>query len=243
MIRIPAAKFSPSLPSTLHGSIRRVRGALAAFLLLFLTGCFDYQERIVFAPDFSGYVDYEYVVPVHPKSGSSMIAFLPVEESRIVSRYSGFFSGRKVEIENYKMEYMEDPKEKEAFSREAKVSFRIHFHSPEELEFLLLGKTTVFWRDGRLHIQRMFPTAKPIPDDSGFVTRRLDNLTTQSFKGKRLRFSVVFPWFYDLFTNQGSIIQPGVQVFTVPLENTLHSGTSIFWNLEIKANPAPKDAS
>ncbi len=226
-------------------AFRLFRSGTVVLLLLLLTGCFDYQERIVFAPDFSGYVDIDYDVPVHLSSGHSMIGFLPLEEERLKSRYTGLFSGRGVEIENYSVEYGKDEREKKnsPFYNRAHVKFRIYFKNPEELEHILLGKTAVFWRNQRLHVQRMFPAAQSLPDTAGAVTRRLGNLISRTLVGKKMSFVIVFPWYYDLFTNQGSFLRPGIQAFTLPLENTVKSGSPTFWNIEIKANSDPREDS
>lgn len=217
-----------------------VQRTLLFLILPFLAGCFDYNEKIVIMPDFSGYVDIEYQVPVNPETGRSLISFLPVSESEVVERYSGLFRGKEIQVEEYRKEDVAEEEAGDLFPTQVRVRFRVRFSEPEDLENILVGNTNVYRRANRLHIQRIFPTARSIPESAGSVIRRYRGLSFQAFSGKKMKFSLVYPWYYDMLTNHGSITRPGLNYYVLPLENTMKSGESIFWNVELRANPRPQ---
>ena len=213
-------------------------------MILLFGSCFDYAERVVFAPDFSGYVDYDYEVPVQKtKEGyRSVLGFLPVTRKEISSRVNGLFSGRSLELENYELEYR-DPEEGSPFEKLAHVKYRFHFNDPQDLEQILLGNVQVYRRPGGLLLQRSFPGTGKLPDHAGVVATKYHELSLGTMENKKLRFTVIFPWYYDLFTNYGSIVKPGFHTFILPLEATMKSTSGYLWNLNIRANrpPGPVD--
>lgn len=202
-------------------------------------GCFDYFERIVFNPGFSGFVDIEYTVPLFPEKEESLIQFLPIKESAIRQKYSGIFTGKKsIQISNYSVEYRDsqDP----LYPRQARVGFRVSFSNPEDLEKILLGNTTVYWRGKNLVVQRIFPSASSIPEKAGRIPARYGEMTEKSFQDRSLRFHVLYPDYYDFYTNRGTILRPGSIAYQIPLQRTVQSGASVFWNIELQANSKQK---
>lgn len=213
-----------------------------ALPFFFLDSCFDYQERIVFAGDFSGYVDFDYEVPVHGDTGESVISSLPILEERIRARYTGAFPGKTLSMENYVLTPVEAP-EGSPFAGFARVQYRINFTDPEDLEDILMGDIQVYKNAGRIVIQRRLPNARAMPQKPGAVVRKFNDLALGSMDGKKLKFSVAFPWYYDLFTNYGSIVRPGFHFFSVPLESTMRTGAGLLWSMTIRANPRPREGN
>ncbi len=220
--------------------LQKVVARLALALSAFLCGCFDYEEKLVFAPDYSGYVDIEYTVPVYSTVDRSMIAYMPIEESKLRSRYAAQIADGKMTFENFSLRYSTSPERLDPFPRKGTVKYRIRFKNPHVLELALMGKTTVYWRDRRLQLMRVFPAGQPLSPGSGRISRRIQELTFQTMHKRSMKFLIIFPWYYDLFTNYGSILKPGIQQFNLPFESTMNAAGDIVWTLEIKANPEPR---
>lgn len=203
-------------------------------LLLFaigLTGCFDYRERIVFKADLSGHIDIDYLVPVHPGSGRSVLAFLPIEFDRIQSRYSSLFFLERVEIQNYSVIYsMGDSLQ---FPLLARVRYRLDFGTPGELERLLPGRATVVARRRSVTIRRSFPAGRPLPENSARFPRRVLEQVRQNLEGGLMSFRVEVPEGFELSTNRGTLRGAGMD-FRLPLEDTLTAAEDFNWRFQLR---------
>lgn len=211
-----------------------------AFASLSVMGCFDYQETVTFAPDYSGFVDFEYDVPISA-NGSTLVGFLPTERKDIQGKYGKMFIGGTGDVENFSRElYQTDDS---YFPKRAKVKYRVRFKKARELETLLIGKTTVIDRGRQLVIQRIFPVTETLTEESSRVVRRLQSLSNDVFARRTLKFYVNYPWYFDMATNYGTNTRPGSQAYILPIEQTLNSKNNIVWNISLKANPEPEDIS
>lgn len=216
----------------------RARSRLSAFLfslpLFFLAGCFDYTETIFFAADLSGHVDLDYTVPLRAGSDDPLVSHFLVQEGDIERRLS-ILLGRKADIHDF----TKDIKQDEQGKRTARVQFKVAFRSPPELERILIGKNRIYFYEGRWVIQRTFPASKPLSGETSRIARRMRELARLTLSDHNLSFLVVYPEQFDLYTNQGTIVRPGVQSLTLPLSSTMN-GTPMVWTMEIKANPRPQ---
>ena len=203
---------------------------ISILLLLFFAACFDYSESIYFSPDLSGFIEIEYRVPLRAKQDTSLISYFDLEKSDINKRYTRLLS-RKTEIENFQKEI-----EQTDSGRFAKVKYRIAFRAPVELERLLIGSTRVYFFEGKWVVQRRIPSSPPLHADAGRVSRRVHELSRMSLSGHNLNFLIFYPPEYDLFTNHGTIVRPGVESLSIPLSTTQNGG-GLVWTMEIKANP------
>jgi len=203
-------------------------------LLSFFPGCFDYTETIFFAGDLSGHVDLDYTVPLRAGSEDPLISHFLVQEKEIEKRLS-ILLGRKADIQNFSR----DISQNESGERFARVQFKVNFRSPPELERILIGKNRIYFFEGRWIIQRTFPASKALSPETSRIARRVRELARLTLSDHNLSFLVVYPEQYDLYTNQGTIVRPGVQSLTLPLSSTMN-GTPMVWTMEIKANPRPQ---
>ncbi|MBL8019153.1 MAG: hypothetical protein JNM27_05775 [Leptospirales bacterium] len=210
----------------------RLNRFLACVFLLF-AGCFDYSESIYFSGDLTGFVEIEYWVPLRNKSEASLISYFQIEKADINKRYSQTLA-RPVEITDYSKSIEQKPEG----NRIGHVKYRVAFRAPGELERILLGKTRVYFHDGRYVIQRNIPSAPALSDDAGRISRRVHELLRTTMTGHKLSFWILYPEQFDLFTNHGTIVRPGVQNLTLPLIATLNNG-GVVWTMEIKTNPLP----
>ncbi len=213
-----------------------------AFLLLsflFLASCFEYEENLYLAPNYSGYVDYNYRVPLQAETGRSLLAFLPATEENVRQKF-GIFDDSELILEGFKTRETYEPDDR--FPRQRWVQYRIRFKRPESLEQLLLGQTRVYYLDQRLVIQRAFPTSGGLKEDSGRISQNFHKYLEDSLKSKSLRLSITAPWYYNVYANAGATAGPGRIYFNVPLEGTINRKNPSLWRLEIKANPMPEDA-
>ncbi|MBI3396836.1 MAG: hypothetical protein HY042_13440, partial [Spirochaetia bacterium] len=123
------------------------------------------------------------------------------------------------------------------------VRYRVWFKDASDLEKIVLGKANVYWRDGRMNINRSLSTGKPLPDKPGFLARRVHAATLKSLVKRRMSFMILVPWYYELQTTRGGFVRPAEQLgsyFQVPLESTMNAGGPITWTVEIKPNPKPE---
>ncbi len=229
------------LTADTRGTMRspgQARSRLLAFLfslpLFFQSGCFDYTETIFFAGDLSGHVDLDYTVPLRSGSDDPLISHFLVQEADIEKRLS-ILLGRKADIRDF----TKDIKQDEHGERSARVQFKVAFRSPPELERILIGKNRIYFYEGRWVIQRTFPASKPLSGETSRIARRVRELARLTLSDHNLSFLVVYPEQYDLYTNQGTIVRPGVQSLTLPLSASMN-GTPMVWTMEIKANPRPQ---
>lgn len=206
------------------------------FAVLIPLGCFEYQESLVFSPDFSGYVDIQYDVPVYEEEDRSMIAFLPVDINKIKEKYDRFLTEEQYSLEEYNYKRSKT----DAGESRGVVSYRVRFTNPRNLEFILIGKNKISRQGGRLYFQRTFLATSSPADDASKLSNNLYSKVFQSFNNKKMTFRIIFPWYYDLVTNVGTFTRPGVHNFVLPLENTFNTDKPVIWNFELKANPVPE---
>jgi len=206
-------------------------GLIAPILLV--VSCFDYSEALYFSDDLSGFIEIDYTVPLRVKSEDSLVSFFLTDKVKIDARYTQLLA-RPVEIANFSKEI----EEKSVEERTARIRYKVAFRNPAELERLLIGRTRVFFHEGKYVISRTIPASPPIGAEASRVSRRIDDLARIKMIGHKLNFLVFYPERYDLFTNQGTIIRPGVQSFSLPLLSTLNSG-NVVWTMELKINPLP----
>ncbi len=212
---------------------RRIALLASAFCLTgVLTGCFDYEERIVFRKDLSGYVDFKYDVPVYDKSDKSILGFLPVEKDKIRARYGGKVRKLSVKITRAKAK-------KSRFKRRGKVSFRVSFSRPSALKKILLGDLKVNREGERLRLDRSFPAARAADARAGWASRQIRGAVTQSLRKRYLDFYVSFPSEFLLVSDQGLFLRDGLRYYRMGLNETMEREKPVRWSLELIAAPKP----
>ncbi|PKL30503.1 MAG: hypothetical protein CVV45_17180 [Spirochaetae bacterium HGW-Spirochaetae-10] len=202
---------------------------------LMLASCFEYEEKIVFHRDFSGVIEFNYMVPIDEETGKSLIAFLPSQLADVKSRYNHL--PVKPELQDFVAERIPG----EPF-QQAKVSYRIRFREVKELETYLPGDTQIFQGAGTLRLYRSFPGLESGTEGRQIRVYRMAYRTIlEQLKGRTMKFTIVCPWYFDLSSNQGTLPSPGVVYFAFPLDRTMLQPKETLWSVEIKANPSPEE--
>ncbi|MCB1166964.1 MAG: hypothetical protein KDK33_12460 [Leptospiraceae bacterium] len=214
-------------------------GAVLLGILLFLPQCFEYEEDLHLAPNYGGYVDYKYKVPLQERSGKSLIAFLPATKENVIQKYGIDPDDKELILEDFASEEVYETDTR--FPRKKVVRFRIRFKRPELLEKLLIGQTSVYYLDQRLVIQRGFPTSGGLQENSGRIATNFHKYVEDSLKSRALKLSVSAPWYYNVYANVGATAGPGRIYYNLPLEATVNRPNPSLWRIEIKANPMPED--
>ncbi|MDH5654548.1 MAG: hypothetical protein OEZ34_01475 [Spirochaetia bacterium] len=214
---------------------RILKGTFLTFSVFF-TGCFEYHESLFFLPDYSGYADIRYTVPIYKDEDRSMLAYLPVDQNKIIEKYDRYLSSDQYRIENYKFDRIKTDLSED----QGEVAYRVFFSDPRSLEYLLIGKNKIYRNGGRLYLHRKFSATASPREEASRISNNLYTKVLQSFNNKKLTFQIVFPWYYDLVTNLGNFSRPGLHNFTLPLENTFNTEKPIVWKIELKANPVPE---
>ncbi len=210
---------------------RRALATVCLVLGLVCTGCFDYHERIVFFRNLGGYLEIDYTVPVNPQNGHSVVAFLPIEYEAVRERYSTLFFLGRTPIENFSRSY--GLGRSTDYPLLATVRYRLRFRNPAELERLLLGRATVVLRKGTLVVRRMFPTARPLPENGARLPQRILAHIQDHLEGRVMEFEVEAPPGMELVSNRGTLRAPGSLALRLPLEATLSSKEDFFWRIAI----------
>ena len=206
---------------------RGMRTGLLCGLLLFQAHCFDYEEILVFEPDFSGQVKIRYVVPLYPGKNRSLIRFLPVDKKAIEKKHDSMAM-------DYAVKYINIEGREEKFKRLAEVSYNIRFHNPRELRKILLGKTVVHFRANRTVIERSFPRAKPLAADAGSSEKRLHDLILKTMKNKFMSFRIMFPENFTVQSSEGTLINEGEHQLKLPLSVTMDKKSKFSWRTDIR---------
>ena len=205
--------------------------------LLFVVGCFDYEETISFNADFSGVIEFRYTVPVDRKTGRSLLAFLPARRDDLKNRYINRM--KDADISDFKVEQLAG----EPFGQ-AKVSYKIRFDEVKEIEWYLPGETQVYRVANNLRIYRLFPGLSSMNDGRQIrFYRMVYRSVLEQLNGRMMKFSIHCPWYFDLSSNQGTLPSPGVVYFGFPVDRTVLQQKETVWNIEIKANPSPEEAT
>lgn len=214
--------------------------------LCFLLGsCFDYQELVFFHSNFSGYVEYNYRVPLYPDQDRSIIAFLPVMKSRILSKYRNLLVNKQITInsffvemqstglpipENQKDAIDQKADDTEIFKRFARVRYKIHFKNPVVLEQILPGEVQIRWRSNKyLQITRKFPVAGGLSEKSDRLLQRIYKLSRDTLQGKEMIFQIQFPVSHILKSNLGRATENQQLNYILPLEKSLNELKPITW--------------
>ncbi|MCB1323239.1 MAG: hypothetical protein KDK34_23475 [Leptospiraceae bacterium] len=249
-----------------------MRRLLLVFLAFVSVACFDYRERVVFNANFSGYVQINYTVPVYPEENRSLIAFLPASEEAIREKYERFLNGDRLRLSGILIDYFEKgPDDLDGDStqipadsvavygdptllrRFARVRYQIFFDEPETLELVLPGRVVVQREGRRLRIDRSFPISKLDPDNLSRVVEAYHRMSVRSLEKHSMRFSYVFPEYFDSQSNRVDTVVAGERTFELPLARTITdpgrdletdpgqpARSNIEWNVRLIANPRPR---
>lgn len=199
--------------------------AYLIFFIIFLY-CYEYEEEVIFNPDYSGKVFLKYKVPISKKNQKSYIYFLPSSKEDFIKFYS-------VEPVKFEFHYQKD-----SYYDLGNIVVEFDFKNLQSFENKLLGLQNVIQFGDTLILKRKL---------ASITNRSLENklysyfyeIFYQSLKGKSLKFTIKTPKHYNLTSNLGNLPYPGILVFQYSLERTLEPKNTFLWIVTIKANPFP----
>jgi hypothetical protein len=219
----------------------KTKKLLPMLILAFVTGgCFDYEEKIVFNGDYSGSVHIAYTIPVYDNQERSIISFLPASLPDIRRKFESA-GDVKITVADYSYRRLPIDEKDRHFPHKAVIHYRLDFERPEALKFILIGNTTVSVQGEFLNLKRTFPVNRPLEAKTSQLVKNFEGKAIETFTGKSLKFTIIFPWYYDLVTNYGTILRPGVHLHQIPLESTYNARGAIVWNIRLKANRIPQE--
>ncbi len=205
------------------------------FPILFLFyGCFEYEETLLFRKANSGTIEIAYTVPLKKDSSESLIRFLPTSKEDILSKLKKK-ANINIVIRDFTFRELEkneitDP----YFKRKAKVSYKIDFEDPSELEGVLLGSFSLKAKSKTVTIKREFPN---LTDNGNFEAnvgeRKIISETTRLLRDGRIQFRVLFPKDSECSSNRGSV-GLGNLVYQIPLQDSLENPDSKNWEFRIR---------
>jgi hypothetical protein len=210
------------------------RVLLFLFLSLLFTGCFEYEETILFRKPNSGTVEIAYTVPLKKENVESLIKFLPTDLNSIQNKIKGKpnlglvirdFTFRELE----KIE-ITDP----VFKRKGRVSYKIDFEDPGQLEGVLLGNFSAKVKQKSLSVKREFPNMSDYKSGEESVgEKKIIGETLRLLKEGKVQFRVLFPKDSECNSNRGAV-GLGSVYYSFPLQDTIESPDSKSWDYKIR---------
>ncbi|GIX42144.1 MAG: hypothetical protein KatS3mg129_1877 [Leptospiraceae bacterium] len=198
------------------------------FFILFLTNCFEYEEKIFLSPNLSGKVSLEYIIPINKSTENSLIGFLPSTKESFEERYNVktiLFEQEKIKPLIANLEY-----------RKIKVEF--FYNNILELQDKIYGITDIVKFGNTIIIKRTFKNVQFKKLDNRVFNFFYDFIY-QKFKDRILKFTIYVPSHFDIISNAGNLPLPGVLFFQFPLERTFELNKDWIWTITIKINPVP----
>jgi hypothetical protein len=205
------------------------------FITSLLTNCFDYEEIITFKRGFSGFVEITYTVPLHNKSDTSLIKFLPISETDINNRINKGLFPKNLKIKDYTLKLLEKTENDSSFfPRKAKVNYKIEFNDFNILDGVLIGSLFVKRKNqNSISVKREFKSVlKTIDQTSTTGEKKIFNETLKLLGESAMTFKVNFPISSECRSNKGEI-SLGSLFYKLPLAETVEKAGTKSWDYSI----------
>ena len=214
--------------------MKHVRLLYAIIFLVFFTGCFEYEETIVFERDFSGHIDIAYIVPLKRDSSESLIRFLPTGKDVIESKISKGILSKQVKLQNYSFQILNEPAKSNLFARKAKVSYTVKFSDFSQMQSVILGSLFFRRKENSIRIKREFKTL-PEQDENSITEgeKRIISESVRLLSEGYMSFRVEYPRFSEVYSTQG-LLSLGKIEYKIPLTETIDKKGGIVWDYRIK---------
>lgn len=206
---------------------------LILFLLPFV-GCFEYEETILFRKPNSGTIEIAYTVPLKKESAESLIKFLPTDLDSIQNKIKGKpnvgllirdFNFRELE----KSEMLES-----IFKRKGRVSYKIDFEDPSQLEGVLVGNFSAKVKLRSLVVKREFPNLSDYKKGEESVgEKKILGETIRLLKDGKMQFRVLFPKDSECNSSRGAVGLGNVY-YSFLLQDTLENSETKSWDYKIR---------
>lgn len=202
--------------------------------LISLNNCFEYEETIYFKKGFSGYVEITYTVPLHTKSDSSLIKFLPISENEINSRINKGLFSKNLKVKDFSMRILDKTETEGFFSKKAKVSYKIDFPDISILDGVLIGSTFIKKKNqNSISIKREFKSVlKTIDQNSTSGEKKIFSETSRLLGDGYILFKVYFPLASECRSNKGEV-SLGNLTYKLPLAETIEKIGTKSWDYSI----------
>lgn len=209
--------------------------SLLFLILFFFTNCFEYEEIITFKRGFSGVVEIHYTVPINPRTGKSVIKFLPIHQEEIENRLNKGLFGKTVKISDYSLRILEKDEfpANPYFLRKAKVTYKMIFTDIASLDGLLMGNLFTKRRGNTLLVKREFRMVdKPLDLNSSSGEKKIRSETIRLLGEGYVQFRVFFPQSSECRSNLGEM-GLGYLNYKLPLTETIEKSGNKIWDYSI----------
>jgi hypothetical protein len=197
-------------------------------MILFLTQCFEYNEKIYIYPNLTGKVALEYKIPINDLTGNSLIGFLPSKKERFEEIYQ--VKTQLFEVEDVLPIISSFPYKK--------VKLEFSYNSVTELRNKIYGMTEINKIGNTITIIRTFKYLQYKKIDNPIFNFFYDFIYDK-IKDGVLNFSLYAPSYFDIITNTGNLPLPGTINFQFPLTKMFELNKEFIWIISIKVNPTP----
>ena len=197
-------------------------------MILFLTQCFEYDEKIYIYPNLTGKVTLEYKIPINNLTGNSLIGFLPSKKERFEEFYQ--VKTQYFEVEDVLPIISNFPYKK--------IKLEFSYNNITELENKIYGMTEINIIGNTIIIKRTFKYLQYKKLDNPIFNFFYDFIYDKIKYGV-LNFYLYVPAYYDIITNTGNLPLPGTINFQFPLTKMFELNKEFIWVITIKVNPIP----
>ncbi len=207
---------------------------LSLLLCLTLIGCFEYEETILFRKPNSGTVEIAYTVPLKKETTESLIKFLPTDISSIQAKIKAKPNSSLV-IRDFTFRELEKIEITDTiFKRKGRVSYKIDFDEPSQLEGVLLGTFSAKSKPKSLSIKREFGNMSDhMSNEASVGEKKIIGETLRLLKDGKVLFRVLFPKDSECNSNRGAV-GLGNLYYAFPLQDTIENIETKSWDYKIR---------
>ncbi|MCZ8156152.1 MAG: hypothetical protein O9264_08535 [Leptospira sp.] len=207
---------------------------LSLLLCFTFIGCFEYEETILFRKPNSGTVEIAYTVPLKKETTESLIKFLPTDISSIQAKIKAKPNSSLV-IRDFTFRELEKIEITDTiFKRKGRVSYKIDFDEPSQLEGVLLGTFSAKSKPKFLSIKREFGNMSDhVSNEASVGEKKIIGETLRLLKDGKVLFRVLFPKDSECNSNRGAV-GLGNLYYAFPLQDTIENIETKSWDYKIR---------
>jgi len=203
-------------------------------LLCPILGCFEYEETILFRKPNSGTIEIAYTVPLKKENTDSLVKFLPTDLNSIQNKIKGKPNTGLV-IRDFNFRELEKSEILDTiFKRKGRVSYKIDFEDPSQLEGVLIGNFSAKVKVKSLSVKREFPNSSDFKKGEESVgEKKIVGETLRLLKDGKMQFRVLFPKDSECNSSRGTVGLGNVY-YTFLLQDTMENPDSKSWDYKIR---------
>jgi hypothetical protein len=180
-------------------------------------------------------VEITYTVPLNPRTGGSIIKFLPITQDDIENRMNKGLFGKSMKIRDFSVKILEKEESNpgDYTSKKAKVFYRIDFTEISALDGILFGNLFVKKRGNTIYLKREFRTIlKSLDSNSSMGEKKIRSETLRLLGEGFVLFRVNFPQSAECRSNLGEITLGSLN-YRLPLVETIEKPGNKIWDYSI----------